>query len=79
MELVSPDAGIFGFFGLFFFLVLVLIICWVLNMIICIKLVQAGKELNNKSLRLVGWLSLTIICIQTVLSLLLFMAAVFGT
>ena len=66
--------AIFSFFGLFIFLVV--IICWVLNIIICVKLVQAGKELNNKSLRSVGWLSVTIICIQTILSLLLFMVAV---
>ena len=66
--------AIFSFFGLFIFLVV--IICWVLNIIICVKLVQAGKELNNKSLRSVGWLSFTIICIQTILSLLLFMVAV---
>ena len=64
----------FLFFGLFIFLFL--IICWVLNIIICVKLVHAGKELNNKSLRSAGWLSLTIICIQTVLSLLLFMSVV---
>ena len=66
--------AIFSFFGLFIFLVV--IICWVLNIIICFKLVQAGKELNNKSLRSAGWLSFTIICIQTILSLLLFMVAV---
>ena len=72
MELFSQESDIFGYL-----LLVVLIICWVLNIIICFKLIQAGKELNNKSLRWAGWLSFTIICIQTILVSIIYISTVY--
>jgi len=72
--MISPDSNIF-IIG--YLLLIVLVICWILNIIICIKLIQAGKELNNKSLRWVGWLSFIILCIQTILVSVFFMSTVY--
>ncbi len=50
-------------------IILILIISFILNIIICFKFIGAGKELKSKKLTSAGKIQLIILCMQTVLFL----------